>query len=237
MFSKPRSPINDKYWLITWIYSRIKERIPQVIAIGLIIIVVTTSLITDSDLKTFPFVSDVWGNMSEWAMVMVTCYTLYYLVETLKSQLEVQRLQAKITLIENEKYRRDSMPRFTVKIESLSHKYEDDQCLCEMLINYTLEDCHIQYVSIVLTSSNSNLTDNSPKQFYKHHIHVNSIFHHQYLITCPKDVYLSNGVQIAIDIYFIDPVNNRYSQKTLVLIKEQVETEIQTEREPTLIGS
>ncbi|MDP9076163.1 MAG: hypothetical protein M3O71_01965 [Bacteroidota bacterium] len=41
------------------------------------------------DLFKFPFLSDVWGTVSDWVMIAVTTITAIFLYKTLKSQKEV----------------------------------------------------------------------------------------------------------------------------------------------------
>jgi len=52
-----------------------------------------------------PFAAEVWGTVSDWAMVAVTALTAYFLVKTFRSQQKVQILQQDITDIEKERYR------------------------------------------------------------------------------------------------------------------------------------
>lgn len=63
-----------------------------------------------NDLFQFPFRSEVWGTAADWTMVVVTAVTLWYLVKTLRSQLQVQKLQQKSTAIQNSIYLKDFRP-------------------------------------------------------------------------------------------------------------------------------
>jgi len=63
-----------------------------------------------------PFSSDVWGTVSDWIYIIVTATTLYFIYRTFRSQLEVQRMQLKITNIENERYRHETLPVFEAEI-------------------------------------------------------------------------------------------------------------------------
>jgi hypothetical protein len=57
-----------------------------------------------------PFHSDVWGNVSEWIMVAVTATTLYYIVKTLNSQQEVQKMEAENQRHSQRQYLRSMLP-------------------------------------------------------------------------------------------------------------------------------
>lgn len=66
----------------------------------------------------------VWGTVSDWVVVLVTALTARYLWKTLQSQLKVQELQGKITLIENDRYRQEHVPKFKFKI--IDHELTKD---------------------------------------------------------------------------------------------------------------
>ncbi|WDF57210.1 hypothetical protein [Mucilaginibacter sp. KACC 22063] len=63
-----------------------------------------------------PFSPDVWGSVSDWVYIIVTTATLYFIYRTFRSQLEVQRMQLRITDIENERYRQETLPVFYAEI-------------------------------------------------------------------------------------------------------------------------
>lgn len=67
------------------------------------------------DLLKFPFLSDVWGSVSDWAMILVTAITARYLYFSLKSQKEIQKMQKRITDIEDFRFRNAMMPKFVAK--------------------------------------------------------------------------------------------------------------------------
>ncbi|MEJ2905077.1 hypothetical protein WAE58_21710 [Pedobacter panaciterrae] len=71
------------------------------------------------DINNFgQFNAEVWGNVSDWAMIAVTLLTAVFLWFTLRSQTKVQDLQAKLTAIEQFKHRRLLFPRFTLEGET-----------------------------------------------------------------------------------------------------------------------
>lgn len=59
---------------------------------------------------------EVWGTVSDWVYIVVTTATLYFIYRTFRSQIEVQRMQLKMTSIENERYRVESLPVFEAEM-------------------------------------------------------------------------------------------------------------------------
>ncbi|BAU55257.1 hypothetical protein [Mucilaginibacter gotjawali] len=63
------------------------------------------------DINNFgSFSSEVWGTVSEWAMVGVTSLTAFYLFKTLKSQQDVQRTQNELFKIESLRFKESIKP-------------------------------------------------------------------------------------------------------------------------------
>jgi len=75
------------------------------------------------DLFRFPFNAEVWGNASDWTMVLVTLITAIYLVKTFTAQKNANDLSNKI-------YIRGIMPYFTVSIVK-----EEDRFYLELKAN------------------------------------------------------------------------------------------------------
>lgn len=68
-----------------------------------------------TDIFKYPFIADVWGTVSDWVMIAVTGLTAYFLYKTLRSQTKIQKMQQKITDIEDFKFKSSLMPKFVVK--------------------------------------------------------------------------------------------------------------------------
>lgn len=84
----------------------------------------------DSDLFYFPFLSSVWGSVSDWALIFVTAFTLYFLRKTLKSQLKVQELQQEINRIEVARFISDQKLDFDVTfIKPMITHNEENQAI------------------------------------------------------------------------------------------------------------
>lgn len=66
----------------------------------------------NSDLKNYPHDSEVWGSVSDWAMVLVTAVTAYFIWKTLNSQMDVQKVQNEMLKIEIDRRANEIMPVF-----------------------------------------------------------------------------------------------------------------------------
>lgn len=71
-------------------------------AVPILILVVLCTLVDNGDLFQYPFQAKVWGTVSDWAMVIVTGFTAYYLVKSFKAQVDNNNIQTK-TLLEQQK--------------------------------------------------------------------------------------------------------------------------------------
>jgi len=78
------------------------------------------------DLYQFPLPATVWGNFSDWSMVLVTGITAYYIYHTLKSQKEVTYQQLLMTRIALDQHRQSIMPRIVLNTP-LTHKGNTDE--------------------------------------------------------------------------------------------------------------
>lgn len=63
-----------------------------------------------------PLSPEVWGSVSDWVNITVTAVTLYFIYRTFKSQMEVQQMQLKVINIENERFRKESVPVFEAEV-------------------------------------------------------------------------------------------------------------------------
>jgi hypothetical protein len=107
------------------------------------------------DLFKFPFLAEVWGTAADWTMVIVTAGTLYLLIKTLRSQLEVQKAQQKTTLIESERYAKEFMPLFELQKDHVD-TYVDQG---NLVIDFQLLIILKEGTCINLTINMDNVTD------------------------------------------------------------------------------
>jgi hypothetical protein len=87
---------------------------------------------------TFYFDPNVWGTVSDWTIAAITLITAYYLYKTLKSQNDVQRMQAKLLEIESVKFAESIKPklRFTIaKANPFEAASEDKKIYTVDMIN------------------------------------------------------------------------------------------------------
>lgn len=93
-----------------------------------------------------PFQPDVWGTVSDWAMVGVTFFTLRYLIKTLRSQLEVQTIQQDLAKIENYRYKISIQPYFELEVVPPYNEY--------LFAKFTCKNAKANSVNIVVTEEN-----------------------------------------------------------------------------------
>lgn len=87
-------------------------------------------LLLDCLLKDiFPLNANTWGTVSDWVMVVVTGYTLFYLRKTLSSQLKVQGLQEQTTAIENNRFALEIMPTIKCEIKLIKEDEVDKMAI------------------------------------------------------------------------------------------------------------
>lgn len=92
--------------------------IVNVLLLGLVLFVTAFFLFYGKyDLFKFPFSADVWGTASDWVIIIVTATTAYYLYQSLKSQRKIQRMQQKVTKIEEYDYLMKIKPDFEITID------------------------------------------------------------------------------------------------------------------------
>lgn len=107
--------------LIVW-FKNMKDQIKKwtsanwVLTIVLVIVVIYLFLWVfqkgEFDNFSYPFNADVFGTVSDWAMVLVTAVTAHYLWKTLKSQTKVQEMQQGLFDIEEYKFFQSIKPDF-----------------------------------------------------------------------------------------------------------------------------
>jgi hypothetical protein len=81
------------------------------------------------DLFKFPFLSEVWGTVSDWAALIVYAITGYLIYKTLKSQQEVQQTQNRLLKIEQLRIREDFKPNLKYSRVDLGGKLGDESKL------------------------------------------------------------------------------------------------------------
>lgn len=187
----------------------------------------------NNDLLQYPFRSDVWGTFSDLTLVVVTTATLIYLIKTfrtqskaieiqqktLDSQLQIQQLHLKSTIIENEKFRAENMPRFEVnliynKVDIFPMGYES-----KFVIEVTLTKCFSRNVWIQISSLNSGLGLDDTLDVIDY-LEVGSKLKFSGSANISPDVFEGDGALLNIGIDFSDPVNNIYYQEFNIKIAQ-----------------
>jgi len=62
--------------------------------------------------KYDPFNPNVWGNVADWMMVIVTAITLFFIYKTLESQKDVQKTNNRLLEIETNRHKYEVQPKF-----------------------------------------------------------------------------------------------------------------------------
>lgn len=84
---------------------------------GMLIFSICTFIYIYNDIfpDTEKFNADVWGTVSDWMIIAVTVVTAVFLYRTFASQQEIQKMQQKLTDIEDFKFRNELLPSFEIK--------------------------------------------------------------------------------------------------------------------------
>ncbi|WP_158795882.1 hypothetical protein [Pedobacter sp. L105] len=166
------------------------------------------------DINNFgPFASDVWGTISDWAMVIVTTLTAYYLWKTLKSQLVVQESQVKVTRIESERYRRESLPLFKLSCTTLAPIIDGNNISLNPRLVIKMEENSCKELQLII-DQNPHINIAWPPQFkftyeifYKgDSLQINPV------VSISLDRYSTKNTKLGLTIKSKDFVNNRYEQ-------------------------
>lgn len=167
----------------------------------------------DSDLFNYPFLSDVWGTAADWAIFGVTTATLLYLVRTLKSQLKVQQLQQKVTMIENERFRMDHEPYWECERIGMISELVGLKMQCTFTFHATLTGSPCKNLNFVLDPHNFDSIEYEPFDTNYHTANIGNEYFLTIQSAMDKEVFLASGAKILIIISFDDLVNNKYSQE------------------------
>lgn len=167
----------------------------------------------DSDLFYFPFLSSVWGSVSDWALILVTAFTLYFLRKTLKSQLKVQELQLKNTLIENERYRMEHIPKFHIEALNTPYIKDEFEYHTEIILKFELLVSHIKECSIEVISDNSILYPSNKNVYSTTSMGKNYTHELMFRLKSTHSSLETDGMILKLNIKFTDPVSNKYIQQ------------------------
>jgi hypothetical protein len=167
------------------------------------------------DINNFgPFQSDVWGSFSDWVMLIVTFFTLLYLIKTFKaqhnslgiqqktleSQLVVQKAQQLSTEIEQKRYESEIRPDVSVSLDN-------------------------EQKMVILTPTNRNLRDLT----YSTSQETKGLVDYNHIRNQPPNTYVvGNPIELrykwnknspsyllfSIDLLYLDEINTPYEVKS-----------------------
>jgi hypothetical protein len=178
------------------------------------------------DVNNFgPFQAEVWGTYSDWIMVLVTIVTAIFLWRTLNSQMIVQKLQQQTTNIENERFRLEVKPNFTMLISKKQIKPVDDQIEVILILDCQLLQAECRNLTVTNSSMFGEFTlgkvlpdDNKVVPVEAHRLIMVSIH-------CQKTMFDITGINLFSTFCFEDTIGNKYKQ-TIVLYLTYTEERI-----------
>jgi len=92
-------------------------------------------------------------------MIVVTFATLLYLRKTLTSQLHVQKLQLKATMIENSRFLADQDLRFDLQlVDSSFHSLGENKIIHIFIIGSTLKNGNCKNFQLKITAENTEIS-------------------------------------------------------------------------------
>lgn len=176
-------------------------------------------LLLDCILKgIFTLSGNTWGTVSDWVMVLVTITTAILLLKTLESQKEVQRLQQKSFLIDNENIRESKMPRFMIKFQGTHIDQYGEIAQHNFEIKCEKNDCFDLKIDVFINGIYNNSIGVREDIIHNKHWVKN-----QGLLTSvdTKASEVDSTKHIKFDISFSDLIHNNYIQEIIFFKKEK----------------
>lgn len=158
------------------------------------------------------FDPEVWGTVSDWAILLATLITARYLWKTLQSQIEIQKLQLKVTRIENDKYMKEHTPSFVFDLVSRKLTPQENHMDAWFIINCKLSNnlCNNANFSILSTSSEVDSNYGTHKWFDV--IQEGDTIELRITTRTKMNTFDQSGANFNIVIEFTDPAKNTYIQ-------------------------
>lgn len=169
----------------------------------------------------FFYNSEFYGSISDWVLVLFSAITAIFLYKTLNSQINVQKVQNKLLLLENQKFTKSIEPNLNFEIHKNKEKIEGN---------------YFDIVSIKVTNNNENIV-NKIKILYNESDNVKKIMIPKDYLPTPLNYLTSNSEPyllhfliiekpqtttfINFEIEFENDNNLKYRQ-TLVCIYENI---------------
>lgn len=171
------------------------------------------------DLWSFPFNSQVWGNFTDWGILITTIITAKYLVKTFKSQKKVQKLQRRTTEIENERFRIENEPIFRIGEVRQGVKINND----EVEVNFNIE-IHLVKNDLLNFEAEFLFADTINRGSFdtitpRKHLKESENFYLISVRLVKKDHFDKNALRGTILLKYSDLIGNLYSQQLLCVIE------------------
>jgi len=173
------------------------------------------------DINNFgPFDSDVWGTVSDWIILLVTIITGLLIWFTLKSQMEVQKIQLGLAVIENEVYRRSKLPQFEISASKTLIEVHTDPIRSEFTVEIELSNSDCKTSSLSFSSATSSIINPTPEGVASELLsEISSIKTLPVAANTPIETFETEGCVINGELRFEDMVGNEYSQKFSIVSK------------------
>jgi len=165
-----------------------------------------------------PFSSDVWGTVSDWAMVIVTGSTLFYIIRTFKSQYEVQKLQQQSTNIENEKFRIHITPVFELLLIKSEFNFINDEVEIKILLDFRPIQNECLNLKIETTALDSKITSEYIPGKNLDYIALNGHRGLHLTMLAQKKMFDKHGCGISVNFNYSDIISNDYTMNFLVAL-------------------
>lgn len=160
--------------------------------------------------KSQTFDPDVWGTVSDWAMVIVTGGTLYYLYQTLQSQIAVQKEQQLISKIESYRQREAILPKFMPDFEKPIVYIENGDIVTDVICK-VYPSKRVKNVKLYYIQAKDNIRhDVSSTEYIINGTHYKISFKFRLGQNVPRNVFNST---IDIFIEYNDDMKNPYIQQ------------------------
>lgn len=175
-----------------------------------------------------PFNAEVWGTVSDWAMVAVTALTAYFLVKTFSSQQKVQMLQQTMTDIEKERYRVEYLPKFEIAAANVNNATDGKTIRSTVhfklkLIAHEAKGLKVtdrQGTGIIeqISISIAHIGQNMPVPV----VHATTEFDLYFIILPNTALFPQEGCYFFFAVSFRDSLGNEYEQLCSTVFKDTI---------------
>lgn len=166
----------------------------------------------------FIYNPDLYGSLTDWLMLAVTIVTARYLWLTLQSQSMVQKLQQQTTNIENERFRLEVQPNFSMSITKNNIKIVDDNVEIALILDCQLLQADCRNLTVKNSSMFGEITLSHFLPSENEVVGVEAHRLNMVCLTCKKTMFDLTGMNIFTQFKFSDVIGNKYSQSIILYL-------------------